>query len=313
MIEKNFLVSGEAAQKLIRNSNFKRKIFFTPVLVTTGIFLLVAVAFFLGTRSTKWLNSRNEAELLNDPSITQTSSLVPSPPEEDWFIEGITKEIDGVKYSFALEDQADGGPKSARFMAYENNEPKQIGQFPDSFNFEVSQLVGDSTTDFWFFDPGVQQDKTLFLIESIFDRGLSRFEGVIKVPLDFHRGGGQPQIVYIAPSDSYHFSKILDYFPESDTLLLDTGAGDGCGVVGVIWKLDATGKRRDIKEYGGGCTLSEDKVSYKGYFDRKLYFATVKYDETLPPPDKYADDSYFSLDPFNLQKIPLHSLPENLQ
>lgn len=72
---------------------------------------------------------------------------------------------------------------------------------------------------------------------------------------------------------------ILDYFSESDTLLMETAGGDGCGGYGTIWTL-RNSVSQTIQEFASGCAFKE-KPRFVGYGNELLFFAM--FDATQTP------------------------------
>lgn len=83
----------------------------------------------------------------------------------------------------------------------------------------------------------------------------------------------------------------LDYYPNTQQILVDYGCGDGCGGGGTIKLLSKNGSSTNLEEHGSGCGIqnqSEDQFfmpSYLTYLNGKLYFA--EYIKAEQPKDPY--------------------------
>jgi hypothetical protein len=69
----------------------------------------------------------------------------------------------------------------------------------------------------------------------------------------------------------YGSEKILDYFPQSQKLLIESHFFDNCGGDGSFRLLSANGLQ-DVQDYGAGCVL---QARYLGYIEDRLYFGEI--------------------------------------
>lgn len=69
----------------------------------------------------------------------------------------------------------------------------------------------------------------------------------------------------------YGSEKILDYFPQSQKLLIESHFFDNCGGDGSFRLLSATGYQ-EVQDYGAGCVL---QARYLGYIEDRLYFGEI--------------------------------------
>ena len=106
---------------------------------------------------------------------------------------------------------------------------------------------------------------------------------------------------------AYFGIKIIDYYPEINSLLVVQGFGDGCGGNYELNVIKKGGSAKTIKEYGSGCA---DRSRFLGYFKGKAYFADLLHDN--PPGDwdwnNAAIASVYALDPITGNTIPLKSM-----
>jgi len=97
----------------------------------------------------------------------------------------------------------------------------------------------------------------------------------------------------------YGSEKILDYFPQSQKLLIESHFFDNCGGDGSFRLLSANGLQ-DVQDYGAGCVL---QARYLGYIGGTLYFGEI--DMTEADVQKWEDakiTNVFSLNPLTKER-----------
>lgn len=104
---------------------------------------------------------------------------------------------------------------------------------------------------------------------------------------------------------------ILDYFSESDTLLMETAGGDGCGGYGTIWTL-RNSVSQTIQEFASGCAFKE-KPRFIGYGNGLLFFAMFDSTQT-PISSDLGLKEIFTINPKNRVRtlVSNTNLPENI-
>lgn len=105
---------------------------------------------------------------------------------------------------------------------------------------------------------------------------------------------------------------ILDYFSDSDTLLMETAGGDGCGGYGNIWTLIRNSVSQNIQEFASGCAFKE-KPRFIGYGNELLFFAIFDSTQT-PISTDFGIKEIFTVNPRTKAKILVSNtnLPDNI-
>lgn len=169
-------------------------------------------------------------------------------------------------------------------------------------------LPFDSKTvrDFWY------DDKTniVFAVEhrSSIKTGLQQ---IFKYSLNNQDGS---KIETLKTSNTNFYSGpdiILDYFSESDTLLIETAGGDGCGGYGTIWIL-RNSVSQTIQEFASGCAFKE-KPRFIGYGNGLLFFAMFDSTQT-PISSDLGLKEIFTINPKTRGRVLISNtnLPENI-
>lgn len=132
----------------------------------------------------------------------------------------------------------------------------------DRFIIDIKFVESESVADFWYDSPkGV-----IFIVEV--REGL---EQIFKYSLNI---GMQYRIQVLKTSSLSMYSgvdRILDYFPETNSILMESGGGDGCGGGGTIWTLKGM-QEQIIQKFGIGC-WEFGEPRFAGYDGKFLYFA----------------------------------------
>ncbi|PIY80771.1 MAG: hypothetical protein COY80_01235 [Candidatus Pacebacteria bacterium CG_4_10_14_0_8_um_filter_42_14] len=293
--------------------NIKPKVVFVMIF----IFLLLGLAFYLGFFLTS--NNKITEQPLSD--LTPSEATLPlvefkrsdgAPPT----INTIKKEIDGIEYFFEKKElqQQEYNQKFSNSLSFMADDGTGTYELLDRFQNRKHGILSSITTetrDFWYVKENDEGKELFFIVEPyLLQFAHTNYEAIIKINTeDFPVN---ENILYINKLGFYSGTKILDYDLKRKVLLLETRMGDGCGGEGTVWLLDDNGKRTDVERYGSGCGISEEAPKYYGFDGALLYFASMKPDDTLPPPDKFSPDKYYSVHPYTLEKKIIPSIPESL-
>ncbi len=68
----------------------------------------------------------------------------------------------------------------------------------------------------------------------------------------------------------------IDYYPQSQQLLIEAGFFDGCGGAGMFRLISKNGSVQELQDYGSGCGL---QARYLGYIEDLLYFGEINMTE----------------------------------
>lgn len=109
---------------------------------------------------------------------------------------------------------------------------------------------------------------------------------------------------------AYCANNFLNYYPQTQQILLHEGCGDGCGGGGELNLLSKSGSSQKLASYGAGCGMVQEGGPflpvYLTYLDGKLYFA-----EYVPADDPKNEDllwmdavinKIYSIDPVSRSK-----------
>jgi hypothetical protein len=191
--------------------------------------------------------------------------------------------------------------------------------FDDNFNFWIARSVTDQTKDFWYDD----DNSKLFTIDTILPQSDEDYEAINIYHFEDHVQLHTVNNIYVGKAGLYSSTRILDYYPQVQTLLLITEGGDGCGGGGGVWTLNENSVRHDIKNFGMGCGVSVEKPVYIGYFKGLIYAGLVQKAENLPIPEEYEITKIISINPLTgfqmtvtedaeiLNKITYAAFPDN--
>lgn len=145
-----------------------------------------------------------------------------------------------------------------------------------------------SIRDFWY----DKDSSTLFVVESKGEYW-SRYEQITRYTYVEKDEEWRAKILFFKNIGLYASTKILKYYPSSDTLLLNSSGGDGGGRGGEIWLLNDYGKQ-SIQLFSNPGT-----VDYLGFNGDKLYFANSKVNN---PEESATYTSIYSQDPLTRVK-----------
>lgn len=171
-------------------------------------------------------------------------------------------------------------------------------------NFVASQLVGN-VSDIWL----NQEDAVLFIAEGDFES----YDGYVTVTkIEYERNILGDRSEYTIKSKEYVYQRyfgmyegisMVDYYPESNTLVFITASGDGCGGQIKVYSLQTDSKNaRLINTFGAGCV---DGDRFGGMYNRKIIGATVDSNQEYQFPDTRILTSLYLLDPVSLEKTVL--------
>lgn len=160
--------------------------------------------------------------------------------------------------------------------------------------------------DFWYYS----KTNIVFAVEhrSSIKTGLQQ---IFKYSLNNQDGS---KIETLKTSNTNFYSGpdiILDYFSESDTLLMETAGGDGCGGYGTIWTL-RNSVSQTIQEFASGCAFKE-KPRFIGYSNGLLFFAMFDSTQT-PISSDLGLKEIFTINPKTRGRVLISNtnLPENI-
>lgn len=178
----------------------------------------------------------------------------------------------------------------------------------DRFLFDMP-FEAKNIKDFWYDN----STNTTFVTEEENAGVRSRLEQIFKFSL--YAKEDRIQVLKVSELGIYSGGdRILDYFPDSDNLLLESVGGDGCGGWGSLWLLNKE-RSQILKEYGSGC-MSQDKPRYAGYDGKFLYFALFNSGESKYPGDFgiIGLKEIFKINPRTKENIvmPVFSYPEEI-
>lgn len=180
----------------------------------------------------------------------------------------IEKKIDENKY-YLKETE-----KNGTSLFQQDGDNSADGKFLFDIPFEAKNII-----DFWF----DSSTKTTFVIEERYVAIKDRLEQVSKFSL--YAQENRIQVLKIFERGIYSGrDRILDYFSDSDNLLLESGGGgDGCSGWGELWLLNQK-RSLTLQKYGRDC-MSQDIPKFIGYDGKFLYFASFNTDESRYPSD----------------------------
>lgn len=268
-------LSVEPVEPVISNKNKRAAVVMTVIL---GIILT-----FLFTRFTSVGFDPYTLEQVSDSEFTKPLKIL------------LTKKVGDVEY-YLKESQQNG------VSLYE-----KVGEnrTDDRYLFDLP-FDPKTVKDFWY------DNKTniVFAVEqrSSIKTGLQQ---IFKYSVNNQEGS---KIETLKTTNTNVYSgpdTILDYFSDSDTLLMETAGGDGCGGYGTIWTLKGS-LSQTIQEFVSGCAFKE-KPRFIGYGNELLFFAIFDSTQT-PISADFGIKEIFTINPKTKAKILVSNtnLPDNI-
>lgn len=159
--------------------------------------------------------------------------------------------------------------------------------------------------DFWY----NTSSNTLFVVEALEtkDETNSTSEGEEQIASYFIRNEQiETKPILVHNPGLYSGTRILNFYPSLERLLLTTSGGDGCGSWGNVWMLNKDSTKQEVQEYAGGC-LRPELPRFLGFNGTVIIFATYK----PLAPEEYFDiwerggnmiAGIFTMDPLTLEK-----------
>ncbi len=204
------------------------------------------------------------------------------------------KIIDGITYMVGPSNQY----TNTNYISFGTIHKSGTFQEYTPINFEA--YLDTSIQDFWFDD----ESQSLILLQSPGKGDGAAVEIFSKVsgstqkrsyPLDYSILFAN-QVLEI-----YARSRIIDYDPESQQLLVLTMVGDACAGWGSVWKvLPSTATKVNISQVSSGC--HDTNPRFAGYLNGKLYIINAD-SEFIEPGEYYTRDTvheFFTIDPKTL-------------
>jgi len=245
---------------LVRNSQFMKKIIVSNLYKTLiSIFSIILGFLILGYVALK--SVRNYPFLLtsisSDTEFKSPQTDTPSDLESADSYNMFTREIEGNVYTLSWLY----GDSVAKVSKNE--------EYVWDTNFPIDQKL---LSDFYIYEKG---NKLISVIKS--EQIIAMYEFVNSYTVSKNSSGGSElnlDFSYMLSPGIYSATRIIDYLPFSNDILLRTSGGDGCGSWGSIWILSANKKRKNVINTAEGCGYFEDP-RYLGYFERKIVLAKV--------------------------------------
>lgn len=272
-----------------------------------GVFALLALGIWARQRH---LNG-DDLELVAMPEELPESSPTPIAKTDSTLLhfssQRAYKYIDGEVYSFV--DGIDGHVASLAMLTKggtftiipKKADPRadRLGPAPDPFLIALGDQISNRTQDFWF----DKESHEFFMVEYV-PLSHDRTKSIIGMKLSANEFGdfadvSNKRFLLTEPILIYEGTNILNYFPETHTLLLASTWGDGCGGGGRIEALNTqTRSLRLITKLGFGCG---EGPSFGGLTsDNKLILTERTKDDNLWEDDQMA--GIYLLDPFTMRR-----------
>lgn len=246
---------------------------------------LVVILFFVFTKLPAATFEPYTFTTVSDNEFTQPVKII------------ATKDINGEKYY--LEENKNNTVSLLQKIGADKKNDKYLYDLP---------LEPTFVTDFWY----DSLSGTVFAIENRNLNFRNRMEQIFKFSFNAKNEQDRIRVLKTASLGVYSGSdRILNYFPQSDSLLMFAAGGDGCGGWGSIWML--TGEiSRTLQSFASGCA-EKDLPRYVGYDGEFLYFAIFK---SLSSDDYGIDgrlDKLYKMDPLTQKETTISvSLPESI-
>jgi hypothetical protein len=255
------------------------------------VFILsVLIALIAGLNLGKYFNNQNK--ITNVPP--QVANDNPLPTITPTLIPGKTKIINSTKYVISKTENAQ--LPYLNFYKEENNIRTQLWEYFPPITSDLGSIQ-----DFWY----SETDKA-FIVDEMLGGDLNGYYRISKYsPMDKSLSNIKLDTFYFKRASLYEAQKLLDYFPATNSLLVMSAWGDGCGGGGKIWMVNNNQTITEISKFGSGC-VDYNLPRYMDYGNGDLYFTNEEESDL----QNFKILSVFSLNPITRVKKTLLSSGE---